>query len=93
MSLGTAEYSGNMGLKDQQLALKWVNENIHAFGGDKNQITVFGHSAGSVSTHYHVLASRGLFQRAISMSGTALQSWAAYDQTHIKFMMEIGTYN
>lgn len=82
MSLGTAEYSGNMGLKDQQLALQWVNDNIESFGGDRDRITIFGHSAGSGSAHYHVLApsSKGLFNRAIMMSGVALNPWAIFEQ-------------
>ncbi|XP_066249783.1 esterase B1-like [Euwallacea similis] len=68
---------GNMGLKDQVLALKWVRSNIRNFGGDPDNITIFGNSAGGSSVHAHILskASKGLFHKAILQSGCALNSW------------------
>ncbi|XP_064115858.1 cholinesterase 1-like [Macrobrachium nipponense] len=74
LSTGDAVMSGNYGLKDQVMALQWVKENIKAFGGDPNKVTIFGSSSGGASVHLLMLSpmAKGLFHRAIAQSGTAL---------------------
>lgn len=54
--------AGNAAMRDQLMVLEWVRDNIAAFGGDPNQVTLFGQSAGSASVNYHVLSekSRGM---------------------------------
>lgn len=78
LSSGDEVVAGNYGLFDQTLALKWVKDNIRAFGGDPATITAFGESAGAGSIGFHLLSpySRGLFQRAVQQSGTPLAFWA-----------------
>ncbi|XP_042857967.1 cholinesterase 1-like [Penaeus japonicus] len=78
LSTEDSEIPGNLGLKDQTMALRWVQENIREFGGDPDQVTIFGESAGAASVHFHILSpmSSGLFRRAILQSGTAIDPWA-----------------
>lgn len=78
LSLDIPEAAGNMGLKDQVKALKWVKNNIEKFNGDKDNITVFGISAGSASVEYLLMSpsANGLFHKAILQSGSSLNDWA-----------------
>merc|ERR1711892_246044 len=74
LTFGNNIVSGNMGLKDQALAIQWVKQNIESFGGNPNRITIFGESAGGMSVHAQVLSpwNYGQIQGAIAQSGTII---------------------
>ncbi|XP_075214428.1 juvenile hormone esterase-like [Lycorma delicatula] len=78
LSLDNNDIPGNAGLKDQLAVLKWVKAHISHFGGDPNNVILFGNSAGSASVVYHLLSplSKGLFHKVIMESGSALNPWA-----------------
>ncbi|XP_068067268.1 bile salt-activated lipase-like [Anomalospiza imberbis] len=78
LSTGDENLPGNYGLKDQHMAIAWVKRNIKAFGGDPDNITIFGESAGAASVSLQTLSpkNKGLFKRAISQSGVGVCSWA-----------------
>ncbi|KAL7048232.1 hypothetical protein ACKWTF_003276 [Chironomus riparius] len=77
---------GNLGMKDQVEALKWVQRNIKAFNGDPDKVTLSGFSAGgaSVQLHYLSMQSKGLFKNGISHSGNALDPWVFMENARSK---------
>ncbi|KAJ2940890.1 hypothetical protein O0L34_g10149 [Tuta absoluta] len=70
MCLDTPDVPGNAGMKDQVLALRWVQNHIESFGGDPQKVTVFGNSAGGMSAGLHIVSeNEKLFNNAIIQSG------------------------
>ncbi|XP_038210348.1 esterase FE4-like isoform X2 [Zerene cesonia] len=78
MSLDIPEVPGNAGMRDQVMALRWVKQNIMKFGGDPDNITIFGESSAGTAVTYLILSpmAQGLFHKAIAQSGVSLQDWA-----------------
>lgn len=89
LSAGNRFLSGNMGLKDQVMALKYIKQNIISFGGNFENITIVGWSAGGASVQLHYLSplSKGLFARGISHSGSAFNPWVWQSNPEYKFQL------
>ena len=84
--MGTDNMPGNMGLFDQRMAMKWVQDNIASFGGNPDKVTIFGESAGgsSIAAHLASPESNKYFSSAIVQSGTLFSPWAMQKPKDVK---------
>ncbi|GAB6032348.1 hypothetical protein CHUAL_010985 [Chamberlinius hualienensis] len=84
---------GNAGLLDQNLAMKWIRDNIAAFGGNPNNITLMGLSSGASSALLHMISplSSGLFQKVIAQSGSPLSPWSI-QKNPLYYAKKLGQY-
>ena len=78
-------HTGNYGLYDQMTAMQWVVHNIEAFGGDPNQVTIMGQSAGAMSVQQHCVSpmTDGLFNKAVMSSGGGVHKLMDNKQTYV----------
>ncbi|XP_026726289.1 cholinesterase 1-like [Trichoplusia ni] len=78
LCLGTEDVPGNAGMKDQVALLRWVQQNIASYGGNPDDVTLAGYSAGSAAVDLVMLSksSEGLFNKVIFESGTSIATWA-----------------
>ncbi|XP_075676304.1 acetylcholinesterase-like isoform X1 [Dermatophagoides pteronyssinus] len=81
----TNDVVGNAGMFDQVMALQWIQANIEKFGGNRNNITLFGESAGATSIAYHLLSplSQHLFSQGILQSGSPTVPWGLVEKKKI----------
>lgn len=94
MCLDTPQVPGNQGIKDQLLAMKWIKSNIEFFGGDADNITLMGESAGAASVEAHLLSNEEkLFHKVILQSGTMFKPGNIIDSNKdapLKLSQELG---
>eukprot|EP01087_Luapelamoeba_hula_P017596 TRINITY_DN5560_c0_g1_i3.p1 TRINITY_DN5560_c0_g1~~TRINITY_DN5560_c0_g1_i3.p1 ORF type:complete len:589 (-),score=66.14 TRINITY_DN5560_c0_g1_i3:67-1833(-) len=85
--LASDALQGNFGIMDQSLALRWVQDNIGAFGGNKSQVTLFGESAGGMSTAIHLTSPLSMkyqyYRNVIIQSDPFAVRFRTHEQTHV----------